>query len=232
MFRTFLWYFTIALILVITLPIWFIARVFPGKNPQKWPQLILDIFSPVVLWIAGFKVEASGLENIPEEPALFIGNHQGLFDMVIALMKMGKLRPFLAKKETEKIPVISSWMKMIGCVFIDRGNVRSSLESLKQVEELLSQGKSIIVFPEGTRSRKHEMGEFKAGSFRPAIKANVPVVPFVIDGSYHAWEEKKKINPCTTRLSILKPIYPDELPEKTTKAMAAITQEKIKEVLK
>lgn len=231
MFRTFLFYFTIGLVLLITLPIWLIARIFPGKNPRKWPQLILDIFSPLVLWIAGFKLEVKGLENIPEGPALLVGNHQGLLDMFIALMKMDKVRPFLAKKEAKKIPVIASWMRMIGCVFIDRSSTRSAVESINEVEGKLRSGDSVIIFPEGKRSRCHEMASFKPGAFRPAVRTGVPIVPFVIDGSYKAWEENHKITPCHCKLTILEPIYQSAPNEITSTALAKITEEKIREAL-
>ncbi len=230
MLRTFLWFFTIAIAFILTLPVWVICKLF-SKTRKTLPQFILNLFYPLIFWVGGLKVDVTGLENIPDEPAFFAGNHQGLIDMLVTLTKMGKLKPFLAKKEAEKIPFIGSWMRMLECVFIDRGNARASVESLSKVEEHLKSGKSIIVFPEGTRSRKHEMGELKAGAFRPAIRAAVPIVPFVIDGSYHAWEEFHKIKPCTVKLSILKPIQPSTLEDKNTKSVAALVEEKIKEVL-
>jgi len=231
MLRTILFFFTIGLILLITLPIWLIARLFPGKNPRKWPQLILDIFSPLVLWVAGFKIDIIGLEKIPDEPALFVGNHQGLLDMFVLLMKLGKLRPFLAKKEAEKIPVIASWMRMIGCVFIDRGNTRTAKDSIEQVEKKLMEGDSVIIFPEGKRSRCHEMQSFKPGAFRPAIRTGVPIVPFVIDGTYKAWEENHKITPCHCKLTVLDPIYHGGADEINSTGLAAMTEEKIREAL-
>lgn len=217
MIRTFLWFLLLAIVLIISIPFWLLSLIAPKKAKLFWPQLLFNIFIPVIKGVAGFKVEASGKENIPDGPALFVGNHQGLFDMVIALEQFGGLKPFLAKIEASKIPLISSWMRIMDCVFIDRGNLRASLESVKQCEEVLKSGKSLIIFPEGTRSRKHEMGEFKAGAFRCAIKAGVPIVPFVIDGTYHAWEEQNKIVPTTASLKILPPIKTANMEKEKTK---------------
>ena len=193
--------------------------------------MLFDLFIPVVKGVAGFKVETTGTENIPDGPALYVGNHQGLFDIIIALEQFGKLTPLLAKIEASKIPLIGSWMKILDCVFIDRGNIRSSLESIKRCEDTLKGGQSVIIFPEGTRSRKHEMGEFKPGAFRCAIKAAVPIVPFVIEGTYHAWEEQGKLVPTTATLKILPPIQTDGMEKERTKHIFEEVEEIIKNAL-
>lgn len=231
MIRTFLWFLLLAIIMIISIPFWILAKLTPGKAKMIWPQMLFDALIPIVKGLAGFKVETSGKENILDGPALYVGNHQGLFDMVIALEQFGKLKPFLAKIEASKIPLIGSWMKIMDCVFIDRSNLRSSLESIKKCEEVLKSGKSIIIFPEGTRSRKHEMGEFKSGALRCAIKAGVPIVPFVIDGTYHAWEEQKKIVPTKASLKILPPIQTEGMEKERTKHISEEIELEIKKAL-
>ena len=231
MIRTIFWFLFLAIVLVISIPFWVLSLLSPKKHKLIWPQILFDACIPLVKGIAGFKVETSGKENIVDGPALYVGNHQGLFDMVIALEQFGKLKPFLAKIEASKIPLIGSWMRIMNCVFIDRGNIRASLESIKKCEEVLKSGKSLIIFPEGTRSRKHEMGEFKAGALRCALKAGVPIVPFVIDGTYKAWEEQGKIVPTTATLKILPPIQTAELEKERTKHLAEEIEEEIKKAL-
>ena len=196
-----------------------------------WPQMIFNFYIPIVKKIAGFSVERTGEENILEGPALYVGNHQGLFDMVIALEQFGNLKPFLAKVEASKIPLIGSWMKMLGCVFIKRDDMRGSLEAIQECQARLESGQSVIIFPEGTRSRKHEMGHMKAGAFKCALKAEVPVVPFVIDGTYKAWEVDHKIRPCKATLKILPPIDTTGMGRTKTKELAADVEAKVKEAL-
>ena len=79
-------------------------------------------------------------------------------------------------------------MELLDCVFIDRDSPRKAMEAMRQAQTMLEQGKSMVVFPEGTRSRGDQMNEFKAGAFRMACKAGAPVVPVAIDGSYKIME--------------------------------------------
>ena len=86
------------------------------------------------------------------------------------------------------MPVVRTWMTLFDCVFIDRDNARQSVMALQRAAEMIQQGKSVIVFPEGTRSKGDRMGEFKAGAFMMAFRAKCPIVPVAIDGSYKAME--------------------------------------------
>lgn len=141
---------------------------------------------------SGAKIHVEGLENVPkDEPVLFVSNHQGNFDILLLLTCIDKPKGFIAKKELENIPTISEWMKFIGCVFMDRSNLRKSAEAIIQGVKLLKQGQSLVIFPEGTRSKGGPMKEFKAGSFKLATKSKVPIVPITINGSYKVMEDKK-----------------------------------------
>lgn len=231
MFRTFFWYFILIICLIISLPCWLVALLLKGEDRKNWIQKTADFLVPIVINAAGFKVETSGKENIPDGPALFVGNHQGLFDMMVAFTEFNGIKPFLAKIEASKIPIVNSWMRMIGCVFIDREDIRASLASIKECEDLLKSGNSLIIFPEGTRSRKHEMNEFKPGAFRCAIRAGVPIVPFVLDGTYKAWEENHKIVPTKATLKFLPPIETTEMEKERTKHISDEVYEEIKKAL-
>ncbi len=166
----------------------------------------MDHFVDPIMAIAGFEVESDGFENLPEGPALYVSNHQGLWDIPIVLRHIGPIRPIVAKKESEKLPVLHMWMCFFDCVYIDRNDPRQSLKCLQRVEELLKEGKSVVIFPEGTRSRGPQMGEFKQGSMRPAIKTGLPIVPIAIDGSYKGKEETGRITPCKCKVHILPPV--------------------------
>ena len=164
---------------------------------QKWARSLLRL--------AGVTVEITGLENIPQGPSVFISNHQGNFDIPILLAWLDKPHPLVAKKEIKKLPLIRQWMELLDCVFIDRDNARQSVAALGEAAKNMTQrGRSFIIFPEGTRSRGDEMGEFKNGGFRAALKAGVPVVPVVIDGSYRAMEANHMwIRPAFVKVRVL-----------------------------
>lgn len=141
----------------------------------------------------GANVKVVGLENIPKDTAvLFVSNHQGNFDIPLLMSAIDVPKGFIAKKELEKIPGISMWMRYIRCIFMDRDNLRKSAQSIIEGVKTLKSGYSMVIFPEGTRSKGSEALEFKAGSFKLATKSKVPIVPITIDGSYKLLEINKK----------------------------------------
>ena len=85
---------------------------------------------------------------------VFVANHQGYFDIPLMLTQLDKPNPLVAKKEIQKIPMIRGWMEQLHCVFLDRDDPRQSMECLRQAQELLGQGYSVVIFPEGTRKRR------------------------------------------------------------------------------
>ena len=96
---------------------------------QKWSRRLLKL--------AGVKVTVQGLENIPEGAVVFVSNHQGLFDIPTLLGYLDRPHGLIAKKEAEKIPMIRTWMRYLGCIFLDRENARSAMNSLREGTELL-----------------------------------------------------------------------------------------------
>ncbi|WP_121640413.1 1-acyl-sn-glycerol-3-phosphate acyltransferase [Virgibacillus sp. Bac330] len=191
-----------------------------------------SLVSKKVFQRTGSTIKIEGQEKLPEGPALFVSNHQGLFDILVLLGYLGKPVGFIAKKEIKKLPIISSWMELIHCVFIDRKDRRQSVRAIGQGIEYLKEGHSIVIFPEGTRSRGRQLHSFKPGSFRLAIKANVPIVPVVIDGTYHMLEEQDgKVSPSSVRLTIKDAITPDKYMEMKSNELATHIEEIIKKQL-
>lgn len=147
------------------------------ETAQRWAQRLVNL--------TGARIQVIGKENIPAEgPVLFVSNHQGNFDIPILLGFIDKPKAFIAKKELKKIPILCTWMEYMQCVFIDRGDPRQSLKAINRGAELLKEGYSQVIFPEGTRSEDGTMGEFKPGSLKLALKAKVPIIPVTIKGAY------------------------------------------------
>jgi|GEM_PF-424182 len=177
-------------------------------------------------------VHVTGREKLPDGPVLVVANHQGLFDILALLGHLGKPIGFIAKKEINKLPVVSSWMELLHCVFIDRGDRRQSVKAINQGIANLKEGHSIVIFPEGTRGKGNKLNTFKSGSLRLATKANVPIVPVAIDGTHQLLEEGNgMVGTSTITLTINDPIYPDDYQDKKHGELAAELQMVIEQAL-
>ncbi|HEY6837699.1 MAG TPA: lysophospholipid acyltransferase family protein [Geobacteraceae bacterium] len=140
-------------------------------------------WSRFALWMAGVRVEVSGVENIPPGPVIFMSNHQSNFDILSLFRAIPQQFAWLAKEELFRIPVFGHSMARAGYIPLNRGDSRSALKSMTAAAERIKKGKSVIIFPEGTRSNDGSLLPFKRGGFIIAAKAGVPVVPCSISGS-------------------------------------------------
>ena len=144
-----------------------------------------------ILKVTGARMTVEGQENIPADtPCVFVVNHRSYFDIPILLAALDAPHGILAKEELEKIPLLNRWMKLLGCVFVKRDDIRASVKALNDATAIVESGRSFVIFPEGTRYKGEEggAGEFKAGAFRIAIKTGVPVVPVAISGARGLFE--------------------------------------------
>ena len=160
---------------------------------EKEQALILkacQLWSAEVTEKLDIKINVIHPENLPERgPVVFISNHQSYADILAFLYVIKNHQiGFIAKESLEKIPVFGAWVKRIRGIFIRRGDTRASLATIKEGVSYLNEGFSLVIFPEGTRSRSSQMNKFKAGSFKLATKARVPIVPVTINGGYQIYE--------------------------------------------
>ncbi len=163
-----------------------------------------------ILKVTGVALTVEGRENIPQNgPCVFVGNHRSYYDIPLLLAGLDKPHGILAKEELEKIPLLNRWMKLLGCVFVQRDDVRASVRALNDATAIVQGGKSFVIFPEGTRYKGEEggAGEFKNGAFRIAVKTGAPVVPVAITGARALFESNGNLcRPGTVRIRILPPI--------------------------
>ncbi len=191
------------------------ATALINKKVTWWAQSLLQI--------AGVTVTVTGRENIPADRAVvFTPNHQGNYDIPLMLTQLDRPHALVAKIETKKIPLVRTWMELLDCVFLDRNNPRQAVAAMNDASKVLESGKSVIVFPEGTRSKGDEMGEFKSGAFKMAFKAKVPIVPVVIDGSYKIMEANGNLmRPAHVNIHILPPVETANLDRAAQKELPA-----------
>lgn len=143
----------------------------------------VQIWAKSINFLSRVKVTVTGLENLPEEPALYIFNHLSLFDIPVIFAAIPRKLRFGAKKELFYIPFFGWGMKMMGIIRIDRDNrARAIRELQKAIIKMQKENLNIILAPEGTRQKELKIGSFKTGPFVTAIQAQVPVVPLVLKG--------------------------------------------------
>lgn len=162
--------------------------------------------------IFGISVEVTGRENYnSEQNYLVVSNHAGMADIPLILGTMDLNIRFVAKEELGRIPIFGWSLKQAGYVMIKRGQNREALKSLLAATNVLKSGRSVHIFPEGTRSFDGKLLPFKRGAFLVAQKGGAPVLPVTIIGSHLITPKKSlKINKGKIKIIIGNPIQPSE----------------------
>lgn len=239
MLRTIIWFIYFFLYLAVVSPVWLYCnhKIKKGQRAQVQPTIekMVTNWASRLLWLAGGKAEVIGKENIPDETAVFVSNHQSDFDIPVVLTQVGKPHALMAKQSLAKVPGIHGWMNLLQCVFLDRDDEKQAVRALMDGTKLVKAGNSMTIFPEGTRSKGGPVKEFKGGAFRIATSAKVPIVPVTIEGTYHLLEEHGRIHPGQVRVTIHEPIPTAgmsrqevrELPERVrAQIISAMTEQK------
>ncbi len=147
-------------------------------NPKHSVTMARTMWSPMILWICGVRLQVSGLEHVDaNKPYVLVCNHQSYLDIPVLFRSIIVNLYFVAKKELKKVPFLGWYMMATGMIFIDRTNRNKAIDSLKRAAALIRNGKSVIMFPEGTRSKDGYLAVFKKGPFMLARQADVSVLP-------------------------------------------------------
>lgn len=213
MLRKTYWYSMGWVYLIVTYPMLWLVRFYDriGKTNRK--ERLADKISSricrVLFYLSGSKITMNGLENVPKEGAvLFVSNHQGHFDGLVIHGFIDKPKGFVSIVEASKAPVISTWMREMNSVFMDRKDLRQSLVCINKAIQLLQQGHSMVVFPEGKLSASAQPSEFNRGWLKLATRSGVPIVPVSIDGTYKAFGKNGEwVKSAHVKCVISKPIY-------------------------
>lgn len=194
MFRTIFYLFIFILFTLIIffgyLVIWVLTVAFDRNRAishhysRFWSKMIFKL-NP---W---WKVEVEGLENIDKNKSyLVLSNHQAMLDIPLLYVLPFNFK-WVSKKEVYRIPVFGWVLWMHGDIAIERGGAASAKRMMNQCSNMLKRGVSIIMFPEGTRTKDGQVRNFQAGAFLLAKKTKVDILPVVIDGTYDAFRGGK-----------------------------------------
>jgi 1-acyl-sn-glycerol-3-phosphate acyltransferase len=183
--------------------------VFPYISPgENKIHKIANLWARILLLISATKVNVIGGENVlTRSPQIFMANHASDFDILIVLAHIPGQFRWIAKKELFRIPLFGRAMRNAGYIEIDRQHHERALRSIDEAAEKIKQGKSVMTFPEGTRSHDGKIQAFKQGMFHLAIKSGVPIVPISIVGASEIMPKRSlRVNRGTITMVIDKPI--------------------------
>ena len=188
-----------------------------GKPLHK----IARLWGKSILVVSRIKVSVKGLANIdPSSPYIYMPNHQSNFDIPVLLGHLTVQFRWLAKMELFKIPIFGRAMRKAGYISIDRNDRESAFGSLEVAAKKIKSGVSVLIFPEGTRSRDGKIRSFKKGGFVMAVDAGVPIVPVVITGTRAIMSKDKfRIYPGHVSMVIHKPISTSTYTRETKEAL-------------
>ena len=137
----------------------------------------------------------------------------------------------VAKKEVEHIPFLKQVFACIHALFMDRENLRQSMQVINEAADVIKDGKNVILFPEGTRSRKgNQLLEFKSGSFKIAVKAKCPIVPVALKNCFVPFDSNT-VRPVTVEVHFLDPIPYEEYQGMKTTEIAEMVKKRIEAVV-
>ena len=231
MIRTIIWFIYFFGYLLFASPVYLYCshQVKKGNREKVQPLIdrMVENWARRLIWVAGGKVEVTGKENIPDGPAVFVANHQGNFDIPMVLTQLDKPHALIAKASLAKVPGLHGWMNLLECLFLVREDDKQAVRVLMDGTRYVKAGHSLIIFPEGTRSKGGEMHEFKGGAFRIATQSKVPIVPITIEGTYHMLEEPKRIHPAQVYITIHPPIETAGMSRPEVRALPERVKEQI-----
>ena len=167
-----------------------------------------------ILWASATPVSVRGLENIRLDAAqVVVSNHVSWYDVFAIASVLPVPFHFVAKKELERVLFFGTAWKAAGHISVDRSDRQRAIFSLRQAGERIRKERStVIIFPEGTRSRTGQLQPFKKGAFMLAVEAQVPVVPTVVRGSYEIMPpDTWWIRPNAIQVCFGRPLPADEL---------------------
>ncbi len=202
----------VGIFLILGIPLLIIYHIIGLINKPFADRISLHTVQSVfrgVSFLSGIELIVNGKENVPKDGAvLYVPNHLSIFDVVVLYPLVKDCTGFVAKKSVKKIPLLRDWMNALHCLFLDRSDIRAGMQMILDAIENVKNGISMVIFPEGTRSKDGDVGEFHAGSFKIATRTDCPIVPVAINNTDAVMlHHKPFIKPAKVVVTFLPPVY-------------------------
>jgi 1-acyl-sn-glycerol-3-phosphate acyltransferase len=203
--------------MILLIPIGIVVFLFSIMGFQKpmaaMMYKVAQFWSLMLIKLVGCPVTVTGREHIPRKGGIcFVSNHGSIFDIVLLLAYAGRPIGFVAKKELSLIPMLNIWILLIGGLYIDRNSPRKAIKSINTGVGRIKAGSSMIIFPEGHRSKGRGLLPFRSGAFKLATLSGAPIVPVAITGSYDIFEKTYRIQAHPVRVVFREPIDTANIP--------------------
>lgn len=187
--------------------------LFMRRLGEEYLYKASSLTSNIFLKILGANVTVKGdLSHLKDNKVCFVCNHQSITDILVLYGTLGINAGFIAKKSLSFIPVFNLIALCLNCIFLDRKNIHKGAKAIQKGINKIQNGKSMLIFPEGTRSKTSKILDFKKGSFKLATSSKATIVPIVIKGTRNLVENRKKAFIKTNvKVYVLSPVATDKL---------------------
>lgn len=222
LWRTVLWLIPTIAVYTIVLGTWSLASSLVDSR-GRFAHWCARTWSWLILATTGVRVRVSGLERlVPGRTYVFVANHQSIYDIPVIFASLPYQLRIIAKDSLGRFPFLGWHLARTGHLLVDRRKP-DPRRVFAWANSLTARGLSLIVFPEGTRSRTGLVGPFKGGSLYPAVQAGLPIVPISVAGSRHVMRKGRLMTcPGDVRLVIHDPIATDANPEPNVRDVRAL----------
>lgn len=201
---------TMVFFFAVSLPVMLVTG---SGNFPMW--LARRAWSPLCLWVSGCPRVVDPVPPLPDGPLIFASNHESALDIWVLVEQLPRTVRFIAKRELFRIPVFGWYLRLGGHIPVDRRNHVQAVQSLRAAAAVVRAGTSLIVFPEGTRSRNAQVQPFKKGPFALAMEAGVPIVPVAVSGSAAVTPRGLiAVWPGAIRIAVGEPVDPAQYPDR------------------
>ncbi len=186
------------------------------------------IWARLILITTGVRVTRQGELPPVGTSYVFASNHQSIYDIPVILWTLPNQLRIIAKASLGSFPFLGWHLRLSGHLLVDRENPGASV--FKKMQRMIGQGASLIIFPEGTRSRDGKVGRFKGGVFLLAIESGLPIVPISVSGTRHVMLKGRLMTcPGDVTLTVHAPISTAGMTRENARSLAAQVQAVVSE---
>ena len=199
---------------------------FWGYYPPKW-------WSRMACWLSFCRVKSSGHQHLDKNTSyVFVANHQGAFDIFLTYGFLNHNIKWIQKAPLRKLPFVGKASDIAGHIFVDNSSITSRINTIVEAKKILEDGVSVIIFPEGARTKNGKLGAFRRGAFRIALDMGLSIVPVTLNGPYDVMKRNTyTLHPGKLELTIHQPIPTNGLQKEDIATLMEQTKETIHSAL-